>query len=90
MRNSAVVPTMAMTSKPITASHNGNRPAATRSPTVNITRSAGSGIGTPASIGSSRTRAASPLRPAAPVISRRQSSRAAGHLMPPAGRSQAA
>src|SRR5262249_31756768 len=42
----------------------GNLPAATRSPTVNMTRSAGTGMGTPASIGSSRTRASGPLRPA--------------------------
>src|SRR5690242_9631394 len=54
-----------MTSKPVTASHSGNLPAATRSPTANITRSAGTGIGTPASIGSSSTRASGPLRPAA-------------------------
>ncbi len=65
-RKRAVVPTTAMTSKPVTASHSGNFPAATRSPTVNITRSAGSGIGTPASIGRSRTRASGPLRPARP------------------------
>jgi hypothetical protein len=59
-----------MTSKLATASHSGNLPAATRSPTVNMTRSAGSGIGTPASIGSSSTRASDPLRPAtAPFIS---------------------
>ena len=65
-----MVPATAITSKPATASHSGNLPAATRSPTVNITRSAGNGIGTPASIGSSTTRAASPLRPATlPFIS---------------------
>jgi hypothetical protein len=68
-RKSAVVPSTAMTSKPVTASHSGNFPAATRSPTVNMTRSAGTGIGTPASIGSSSTRASGPLRPAAlPLI----------------------
>ena len=56
--------------KPATASQSGNFPAATRSPTVNMTRSAGTGIGTPASIGSSSTRASDPLRPAtAPFIS---------------------
>ncbi len=53
-----------MTSRPATASHSGNFPAATRSPTVNITRSPGSGIGTPASIGSSSTSASGPLSPA--------------------------
>src|SRR5712691_374548 len=67
-RNSTVVPRTAMISKPATASHSGNLPAATRSPTVNITRSAGSGIGTPASIGRSSTRASGPLRPATPAF----------------------
>ena len=67
-RKSAVVPRMAMTSKPVTASHSGNFPAATRSPTVNMTRSAGTGIGTPASIGSSSTRASDPLSPATPTF----------------------
>ena len=69
-----------MTSKPVTASHSGNFPAATLSPTVNMTRSAGTGIGTPASIGSSSTRASGPLRPATPAFI------SAG---PPAGSAQA-
>ena len=59
-----------MTSKPVTASHSGNFPAATRSPTVNMTRSAGTGIGTPASIGSSSTRASGPLSAATRLSSR--------------------
>ncbi len=45
------VPTTAMTSNAATASHSGSWPAPTRSPTVNITRSAGSGMGCPPSPG---------------------------------------
>jgi hypothetical protein len=69
-KNSAAVPASAISSSPATASHSGSAPAATRSPTTNMRRSPGSGMGTPASMSSRPNRLGSPRPPPAASMSR--------------------
>jgi hypothetical protein len=67
-RNRAVVPTMATASNARTATASGIPPAPARAATASITRSAGTGMGTPASITRSNAMpAAAPTPPARPA-----------------------